>query len=513
MATRIDNRTYFPLKQSEYELETIDVTPARNDLQPVRKKEKARKVVETIKRIWFCPIFDLASFRLYPYVKDYLSFKENCFKSALSVLIVITICFCIFLQILMFLAFIADMVYRPLLFISIHSNITFFPDNHNSSQWSEITVITSSSRLYHMYEDWFLFAWDYLYGIIGLYSTVFLFMNAWNVDAENFPGILKLIAKIVENKVDVHKMKKVKDKEDYKNCERFQRFISCSDNQMQSCLTKLGWGIFHFLIILLSVLVVVYWMVVNAINWIHNSQPNQLLTQASTISFALMIFDSIHWHLAPVIVCFLIRISCMEITTKLIKIRFQYTKLILDLEKGVENLDKNTFVLWKEYFTLIEKASAISKKYRRISAINIIVLVFSVVGISIHYLNNRIDVIDNFIQYDWIDSIRFLVWYCIHLFSVWSMVNEMATLNLALDHLPDEIMIVLASKGKITVEKEIKTQLKLCRNTTMRFSIDFFGVVTSMTAHLIIAFGSATIGIFCTESLKILIEKIKIKGS
>ena len=511
MAKRDGKKIYVALERNEIELETFNITPTHNDLQRDKEEEKVRRVGETIKIIWFSPIFDFASFRLYPYVKDYVSFKENCLKSAISVLIVIAIFFCIFLQIIMLLAFLADIVYRPLLFISIHSNITFFSDDHFNRKWSDITVITSSSRLYHMYEDWFLFAWDYLYGIIGFYSTVFLFMNAWNVD--NFPGIIKLIAKIVENRVYVHKIKKMKGKEDYNSCKRFLRFISCSDNQMQSCLTKLGWGISHFLIILLSVFVVVYWIVVNAINWIHNSQSNQFLTQASTISFALMIFDSIHWHLSPVIVCFLIRISCMEITTKLIKIRFQYTKLIIDMEKGVENPDKNTFVLWEEYFTLINKASAISKKYQRISAINIIVLVFSVVGISIHYLSNRIDMIDNFIQYDWIDSIRFLVWYCIHIFSVWSMVNEMATLNLALDNLTDEILIILALEGKITVNKEIKTQLKLCRNTTMRFSIDFFGVVTSMTAHLIIAFGSATIGIFCTESLKILVEQIKINGS
>ena len=499
-----------PNEPNEFQLNTLGSNP-NSDEAGEEQNERLRTLecFEKVKRIWFSPILDLASLRVYPYAKDHLSFKNGCFYSTCSVLFVIGICFCVILQILMLLAFIADMVYRPLLFISIHSNISFFPDNHNSSKLSSIIQVTSSSRLYHMYEDWFLFAWDYLYGIIGLYSTVFLFMNAWNVDENNFPGIIKLINEIVENNVYVHKIKR---KKHYSRCEQFQRFLSCSDNKMQSCLTKLGWGISHFLVIILSVVLVIYWIAVNAINWYYNSEPNEFLTQASSISLALMIFDSIHWHLAPVIVCFLVRISCMEITTKLNKIRYQYAKLVIDLDSGAANPNISSFVLWKDYFKLIEKVSAVSKKYRRISAINITVLIFSVVGISVHYFENRIDLIDEFIQYDWIDSIRFLTWYCVHLFSVWAMVNEIATLNLALDHLPDEILVILATNGKIQMNEDIKMQLDLCKNSLKRFSIDFFGVVTPMTVHLIIAFGSATIAIFFTESLKIVIEKIKIKA-
>ena len=508
MATKVRDKIYVRLGQvGNIELDTIEVVRVRDE---VREEAKTLETVEKIRRIWFSPILDLASLRLYPYVKDHISFRDNYLKSIYSVLIVIAICACIFLQLVMLLAYAADMVYRPLLFISIHSNVTFFPESHNSSQWSRITVTTSSNRLYHMYEDWFLFAWDYLYGMIGLYSTVFLFMNAWNVDAEDFPGILKLINEIVKNKISVHNMRKPEEKY-YTCCERFHIFISCSNSQMQSWLTKLGWGISHFLIIVLCVFLVVYWITVNSINWFHNSQPNQFLTQASSLSLALMIFDSIHWHLAPVIVCFLIRISCMEITTKLITLRYQFTKLVMDLERGEPNPDRNNFVLWREYYRLVKKTSAISKKYRRISAINIVVLIFSVVGISIHYLNNRIDLIDDFIEYDLIDGVRFVIWYCVHLFSVWAMVNEMAKLNLTLDHLPDEILVILATEGKITMDKEIKMQLKLCTNSSMRFSIDFFGVVNSTTVQMIVAFGSTTIGLFFTESLKILIENIKIK--
>ncbi|KAI6647557.1 hypothetical protein LOD99_8734 [Oopsacas minuta] len=481
----------------------------------------AGRRIEGAKIFWFVPVLDLASCRMYPYISGCVTFNEGSYKSIRSIVLIMILCSCVLLQFLMFSAFLADLIFRPLLFIKIHTGM--YPNqthageypNQTDNSLTSLVFTTNSQRYYHEYEDWFLFIWDYLYGLIGLYSTVFIFIHSWNNEAE-FQGIVTLIKKIRQNKMEIRKEKSqlinvTKDEEGRgrrkrMDTERLHMCITCSDNRMQSFIDNIGWGLFHLCIIILSISLVVYWIVVNAIGCYANTNSTNLLTQDSDLALLLSIIDSIHWHLSPVIVCFIIRISCMEITTSLDCLCYAYASgLIREGRNEVKNLQR-------KYYQLISKVNAICMKYRRISAINITVLVFAAVGICLRYIDSdKIVSIDEFIMYDWLDFIRFSTWYLVHFLSVWLMVDAMSTLNKTLDNFSNEILLILAiNKKQVNINEDIKKQLELCEMNNHRLSMDLFGIVTPSTVHLIIGFGSTTILIFVNEVTKVILEKIRI---
>ena len=451
----------------------------------------ANTKVENDVRILFIPILNCISFRLYPFLSKRIRFKDGYCRSTCSVILVLILFGCILSQILMFLAYLTDMVFRPLLFIK--KNSPGYNYASNSTSLTTLIFPTSKNQNSQEFEKWFLFIWDYIYGLIGLYSTIFLFIHAWNNEVE-FPGIFKLINNITRNKSAI---KKIQPDQPINNAfTRFVTCITCSNNQMQMFLDKIGWGLSHLCVILLSISLVVYWIVVNAIGSTLNSGSQNILSQDSDLALILAIIDCFHWHLSPVIVCFLIRISCIEITTSLDKLRFEFAY-------GENPVGE----LWSKFYSEIERIKSISMKYSRISAINISVLIFAIVGLSLRYIDKDILSIDQFIMYDWLDFIRFFTWYSVHLLSVCLMIDAMSTLNRTVDYFSDEILIILACKCKMReINEDVKTQLDICSKSKQRFSIDLFGVVTPTTLHSVIGFGSATIVIFISEALKVIIE-------
>ena len=456
--------------------------------------------VENAARISFIPMLDCISFRLYPYLSKRIKFKEGYSQITCSVILVLVLFGCILSQILMFLAYLTDMIYRPLLFIKIHS--AGYNHLSNSTSLTALIFPTFENQNSQEFKNWFLFIWDYLYGLIGLYSTVFLFIFAWN-NEEKFPGIFKLINKITKNKKAIRKIQPVQLENNA--FRRFVTCITCSNNQMQRYLDKVGWGISHLCIILLSIALVVYWVVINAIGSTLNNESKSLLSQDSKLALVLAISDCFHWHLSPVIVCFLIRISCIEITSSLDKLRFEFAFGIGNVAEGMSKFPVEE--LWSKFYSEIERVKSSSMKYRTISAINIIVLVFAIVGLSMSYFNKDIISIDQFIMYDWLDFIRFFTWYTVHLLSVWFMIAAMSELNQTIDYFSDEIFLILACKCRIhNIGENVKIQLDMCNRSKQRFSVDFFGVVTPTIVHFVIGLGSTTIVIFISEALKILIE-------
>ena len=479
-----------------YSVEMSDIAEENNHV----KLNDLNDTAENAKRIWFVPILDFASFRLYPYLEKRIKFREGCIKSTCSLILVLLLFVCFLLQTGMLFAYVTDMVFRLLLFMRMNSG-------YNASNSSTITSlilpgISSRDEKYHEFQNWFLFIWDYMYGLIGLYSTVFLFLHAWN-KGDEFPGIFELIQNITKHKREIRIIQPTQRG----NITRFMTCITCSNNQMQTYLDKIGWGISHFCIILLSLSLVVYWVLLNAIGSTVNDDSKSLLSQDSDLALTLAIFDCFHWHLSPVIVCFLIRISCMEITTTLDKLRYEFAIGVRNVAEGMEEYPVGK--LWSKFYSEIERVNSISMKYRRISAINIIVLIFAVVGLSLRYINKDVVSIDQFITYDWLDFIRFFTWYFVHLLSVWFMIDAMSTLNQTVDYFSDDIFLLLACKSKfkvVNINEDVKTQLDICNKSKQRFSIDLFGDVTPTTVHLVIGFGSATTVIFISEALKILIE-------
>ena len=455
--------------------------------------------VEGAKRFWIGPILAITSVRLYPHIAGHINFRKGYIQFTCSLILVLVLFGCILLQILMFLAYLTDMVFRPLLFIKMNKG---YYNGSNSSTITALIFPDSRDEKYHEFQNWFLFIWNYMYGLIGLYSTVFLFIHAWSNEAE-FPGIFKLIDNITKNKRTIRKiqLQLQADQPRTNTFTRFMKCITCSNNQMQMYLDKVGCGFSHFCIVLLSISLVVYWVVLNAISFTLNDDSNSLLSQDSDLALVLAMFDCVHWHLSPVIVCFLTRISCLEITTSLNKLRFEFASEVGGIEERIGD------PLWIEFYKKIKKVKSISMKYRRISAINIIVLIFAIVGLSMRYFNKDIISIDRFILYDWLDFIRFFTWYSVHLLSVWFMIDAMSTLNQTVDYFSDEIFLILACKFKIQdIDENVKTQLYICNRSKQRFNIDLFGVVTPTTVHFVIGFGSATLLIFISEALKILIE-------
>ena len=197
----------------------------------------------------------------------------------------------------------------------------------------------------------------------------------------------------------------------------------------------------------------------------------------------------------------------MEITTRLDKLRYEFAH---GVQNETERMEYPVGKLWYKFYKRIKRVKSISMKYRRISAINIIVLIFAIVGLSVRYINKDVISIDQFIEYDWLDFIRFFTWYSVHLLSVWFMIDAMSTLNETIDYFSDEIFLLLSCKCKERnlheIHENVKTQLDICNKSKQRFIIDLFGVVTPTTVHFVIGFGFSTIVIFISEALKILIE-------
>ena len=119
--------------------------------------------VEGAKRFWIGPILAITSVRLYPHIAGHINFR--------------------------------------LLFIKMNKG---YYNGSNSSTITALIFPDSRDEKYHEFQNWFLFIWDYMYGLIGLYSTVFLFIHAWSNEAE-FPGIFKLIDNITKNKRTIQK--------------------------------------------------------------------------------------------------------------------------------------------------------------------------------------------------------------------------------------------------------------------------------------------------------------------
>ena len=503
-----------------------------------------RNYWEIVKRIWFDPVLSCAQLNC----GRWGEFKFNGItkESIISFFKILLIIICILLQVLFFIAFIMDMIYRPLLFIRIHTGILNVTDPENKPNISLISlvIVTSPERLYHQYENWFLFTWDYLYGLIALYSTAFLFITSWNVHYHGHDGFRKLISNISEFKEDIQNaerdFREIKGEKEKPTCsEQFISFISFSDKRVQKLYSQFRWGIAHLFVIVSSCLLVVYWIIINVIGWFLNSQSSNFVTQDSNIALVLMILDSFHWHIAPVIVCFLIRIACMEVTTHLDKLCYEYVQKVICskderlnvqqqqgdppvavvhsnvLEDASEiqpvfqvHQPRQPIELWKDFYQRIKRVSAITNQYQRISSINITILIFSVVRISVHYITEDTTIIDGFLSHDWIDLSRFILWYLVHLVSVWFMVDAMATLNYKLDHFTDDIMVLFSDLESPTIPDDIQKQLDLCRHSKTRFSMSFFGVVTRGTVTSVIGFGAGTIMVFLVEAMKLALYNV-----
>ena len=146
---------------------------------------------ESRKTSWLIPFFHLLTCRLCTWgynFSDINTDEWSCWKKypclflvgLLSVLGGV-------LQVLIFLIYLLDMIYRPVLFILILTNKLNFTDT--SSHFD-----SASNRLYHEYDNYFIFAWDYIYGLIGLFSTFFLFYYSWvkRGDSKTIASCLKI---------------------------------------------------------------------------------------------------------------------------------------------------------------------------------------------------------------------------------------------------------------------------------------------------------------------------------
>ena len=472
-------------------------------------------VSEFVKRGWFIPIFLCASFRLFKYHPEHVVLNQGRKKALRSIVVVLLIIVSIIFQLLFFSIFFVDLcIYRPILFIKIQTEMKGTGVTHQTnSNHSFFPSLSPSTRLFREYEDWFLFIWDYLYGLVGLYSTAFLFLHSWTLPTDDYPGIVNLIRNIMKNKVEMFAPNSHINRISPVCLFRgLYKFVSCSDNRTEKCISTLFSGIAYSFVIVSSLILVVYWITLNVIGRYFNTESEDSLSQDSNVFLLFIFIDTFHWHLAPVVICFLIRFSCMEMYTAIDKLRFTYVrKLIRHANNRESSVLEPSVDLWREFYTILNRVSIISLRYGRICAININVLIFSVLAISLHYIDQQIVTIDRFIKYDWVDASRFLVWYLVHWISVWFMVDAMATLNSTIRLFPDEILISFAKYSSIELSNEIQNQLNLCRQTQKRFCIHFFGAVNRATVHVILASGGATLLIFGFEALKILFKIIKIQ--
>ena len=443
--------------------------------QELNKSVRRYEENESRKTYWLIPFFHLLTCRLCTWgynLSDMNMDEWSCWRKYL--------CFCIvgllsllggFLQLLIFLIYLLDiLVYRPVLFIFILTNKLNLTDDNTHFD-------SASSRLYHEYENYFIFAWDYIYGLIGLLSTFFLFYYSW-IKRGDTKTVSKLFNDIIRNKVSIYKYKqRVYGLRD--DSFSFRKFVLSWDRR-SLFFNKFGWSLVHLLVIVLSVLLVVYWIIVNVYVWMSNKSSYQPFTQDSDLLFILMIFDCIYWHLAPVLVCFLIRASCTELTTKLHKLVYKFAwtclpftnatnsiflpqemvtfnrpqetprnlsplsanadeinNVLIDNANGFvnENLEANqagragaqSFELWVEYYSVLRKVSRLADKFNWISAVNSIGLIFVVVGLSVMYITKSHTTVNDFFQGDILDAIRLITWYFLNLISVWLMINSMST--------------------------------------------------------------------------------------
>ena len=428
----------------------------------------------------------------------------------------------IILQLIILLVFTVDiLIYRPVLFFHILTN------GFNVSQIQNVSETSSTSRLYHEYEDYFLFVWDYVYGLIALCSTFFLFYYTWLKPNEHvsMPGLIRNIienkGKLYECKNRVEKSRKVSLLRNDKEKFAFQKLNS--SHYRSKMFRKFGWTIVHLIVFVLSILLVIYWIIVNLYVWMKNINSHSLLKQDSDLLFIFMIFDSFYWHLAPVLVCFLIRASCIDLSSELNRLEYEFADSLQENSKNsdsliiqnvaiqtIDNPGSNgaSFDLCSKFYLILEQVAMISRKYCWIAAINSVVLVFGVVGLTVKYIMDDNEKMVDFLEQDTIDAVRLITWYVLHLISVWLMVDSMADLNLNLDEFSDQIFIILA-KEKIRLTKEIKDDLNICSKTKIRFMMNFFGVVTTSTSNALVAFGGATIAIFLTEGIQIVLSHLK----
>ena len=506
--------------------------------QELNSSLESYKKSESRKTSWLIPFFHLLTCRLctWGYSLSDVNTEgwSECQKYACFLLIGLLSILGVIFQVLIFLVYLLDMLYRPVLFLVTLTEFKFNDSNPHSN--------SPSDRLYHEYENYFIFAWDYIYGLIGLFSTFFLFWYSW-VKTSDSKTIAKLFEDIIRNKVSVYKYK-LKVYGLRNDNFSFRKFLlSC---ELESTfLNKFGWSLVNILVIVLSVLLVVYWIIVNAYVWMTNEVSYRPFTQDSDLLFILMIFDCIYWHLAPVLVCFLIRASCIELTTKLQKLIYKFAWTCLPLSNATatnsifipqemvplvnsqenqnadgafvnENLEANqaersalrSFELWSEYYSVLRKVSDVANKFNWIAAINSIGLIFGVVGLSVMYIMKSQTTINDFFQNDVIDAIRLITWYIINLISVWLMMNSMAALNTKLDNFSDEILMILAEK-RIILNRTIKKELSVCSKSHQKFTLTLFGTITPSTSNAILASGGTTLCIFLTYGIKLVINNFK----
>ena len=531
--------------------------------QTLDESVKKYEAIEDHKRSWLTPLFLLAQCQLCTWGQDLsdINSEERAgwkkFTCCISVAILNSLG--AFLQITILLVFLIDILfYRPVLFIYILTdNFDNFSDNENG-----YVRISPASRLYHEYEDYFLFVWDYIYGLIALCSTFFLFYYSW-VKRDDHKPISRLVRDIVRNKVSSYKYKLringLKDSPTFS----YKKFIKSSEYRSEFS-RRFGWSLLHLIVIILSVVLVIYWIVVNIYVWMENTQSYSLLTQNSDLLFIFMIFDSFYWHLAPVLVCFFIRMSCIELTSKLNKLVYKFawsclpfrnsiimenrsqemmplrqdqastrnpspassrlsptTQTLDSLERGEiqeagnvlpeqEVIAKSPpFELWSEFYFVLNRVAKVANKFRWIAAINSVVLIFGVVGLSVKFIMSDNNKMVDFLAHDTTDAVRLIMWYTLHLISVWLMVDSMARLNLTLDTFTDDILVILAEK-KIELTKEIRDELNICGKSKIRFTMNSFGTVTTSTANVILAFGGTTLGIFLTEAIQLALHNKSI---
>ena len=323
--------------------------------------------------------------------------------------------------------------------------------------------------------------------------------------------------------------------------------LSC--DQGSTFFNKFGWSLVNLVMIVLSVLLIVYWIIVNAYVWMTNESSYDPFTQDSDLLFIIMIFDCIYWHLAPVLVCFLIRASCIELTTQLQNLVYIFAWNCLPFRNATNSIflpqemvalnnpqedprnlspfsanadqinkvfvnensrvGSQTFELWAEYYSVVSKVVKLANKFNWIAAVNSIGLIFGVVGLSVMYIMKSQTTIDDLLQGDSLDAIRLITWYIINLISVWLMIHSMVALNLTLDNFSDEILMILAEK-KIILTNEIKEELSICSKSHQRFTLTLFGTITPSTSNVILASGGTTLCIFLTYGIKLAINKFQV---
>ena len=485
-------------------------TPTNETETNLEEKVERGKRNEKLKRYWFIPLFRQSCCK-WEHTKKFI------YRFSKWILII--------LQLIILLVFTVDiLIYRPVLFFHILTN------GFNVSQIQNVSETSSTSRLYHEYEDYFLFVWDYVYGLIAFCSTFFLFYYTW-LKPDEHVSMPELIRNIIENKGKLYEYKNRVEKSrrdsllgNEKEKLAFQKLNS--SHYRSRIFGKFGWTIVHLIVFVMSFLLVIYWIFVNLYVWMKDINSHSLLKQLkeeSDLLFIFMIFDSFYWHLAPVLVCFLVRASCIDLTSKLNRLGYEFANSVQGNSKNGDSLitqnvaiqtmddpgDNGTrFKLWSRFYLLLKQVETVSSKYCWIAAINSVVLVFGVVGLTVKYIMDDNEKMLDFLEHDTIDAVRLITWYVLHLISVWLMVDSMADLNLNLDEFSDQIFIILA-KEEIELTKEMQAELNICSKTKIRFMMNFFGVVTTSTSNLLVAFGGATIAIFLTEGIQIVLNHLK----